>query len=57
MPIVASATKNSGSNAIMKWPIAMIEPPSSTELRRPSQRSQMTPPTIGVKYTNAVYTP
>ena len=57
MPIVASATKNSDSNAIMKWPIAMIEPPSSTELRRPSQRSQTMPPTIGVKYTNAVYMP
>jgi hypothetical protein len=32
----------------------MIEPPRMTARRRPSQRSAISPPRIGVKYANDV---
>ena len=45
----AMAGKNSASDAIMKWPSAISSPPTITARRLPSQRSEITPPAIGVR--------
>ena len=41
----------------MKWPAAMMLPPTITARRLPSRRSAIKPPKMGVKYARETYAP
>ncbi len=51
--------KNVGvlGNAIVKWPVAMMQPPTKTALRMPISRSAIQPPGSDARYTAVVYSP